>query len=209
MAILLFVIFLFCACSPLPRKELTLHYDSPAVYFEEALPLGNGSMGAMMYGDPLHERLSLNDITLWSGEPDKGPLLPDLVATGLDGDGTGTLQAIREALEQEDYRRADELQLRLQGHYSETYMPLGTLRLDYDSCAVSAYSRSLDIASAQATVSYERDGAVFSESCFVSAPDSVMVLQLRSEAPFSVRISLESLLPHNIISSPDGLAMDG
>ena len=74
------LLLLITACTAAHQQGLTLHYDRPASYFEEALPIGNGRLGAMVYGDPVHERLSLNDITLWTGEPDKGPEHPDLIA---------------------------------------------------------------------------------------------------------------------------------
>ena len=90
-------LLLVTACTGVPQRDLTLHYDRPATFFEEALPVGNGHLGAMVYGDPVHERLSLNDITLWTGEPDKGTEHPDLVALGLTGDGAEVLQAVREA----------------------------------------------------------------------------------------------------------------
>ena len=105
---------LLAGCREKPQ-ELLLHYSEPARYFEEALPLGNGRLGAMVYGRVTQEeRISLNDITLWTGEPDKGPEHPDLQMVGLTGSGTQALQAVREALEQEDYRKAEELQLGLQ-----------------------------------------------------------------------------------------------
>ena len=114
---------LLAACREKPQ-ELLLHYNQPAQFFEEALPLGNGQLGAMVYGNVTQEeRISLNDITLWTGEPDRGPEHPDLQMVGLTGSGAETLQAIREALEQEDYRKAEELQLGLQGHFTESYQP--------------------------------------------------------------------------------------
>ena len=57
------------AASGLQAGELKLKYDRPAKYFEEALVIGNGTLGAIVYGDEFGERLSLNEITLWSGEP--------------------------------------------------------------------------------------------------------------------------------------------
>ena len=60
------------SCAGESRTSLKLHYDKPAEYFEEALPLGNGRLGAMVYGGTSMDRISLNDITLWTGEPDKG-----------------------------------------------------------------------------------------------------------------------------------------
>ena len=70
-----------------------LHYDRPADYFEEALPIGNGWLGAMIYGGPQTDRLTLNDITLWTGEPttDKAP-----------EDAPEILAQIREALDEDD-----------------------------------------------------------------------------------------------------------
>ena len=141
---LLPLLLVLTACTGAPQRDLTLHYDRPASFFEEALPVGNGRLGAMVYGDPVHEHLSLNDITLWTGEPDKGTAHPDLVTLGLTGDGAEALKAVREALDNEDYAAAERLQRGLQGHFSESYMPLGTLRIDYDTCAVSAYERKLD-----------------------------------------------------------------
>ena len=114
------------------KKPLVLHYNRPATYFEEALPLGNGKLGALVYGGPVEDRISLNDITLWTGEPDRGADHPDyaVVETLTPwGQSAGWVEKIREALEEEDYRKADELQRHLQGHFSENYQPLGKLLL--------------------------------------------------------------------------------
>ena len=200
---------LVAACTAAPQQNLSLQYDRPAEYFEEALPVGNGRLGAMVYGNPVHERISLNDITLWSGEPDRGPAHPDLVTVGLTGDGAEALAAVREALDREDYAAAEQLQRGLQGHFSESYMPLGTLRIDYDSCAVQDYARTLDLSRAVATVSYLRDGAPFRSEVFASAPDSVIVLHFVSGKPLNARVRLETALPHEISSSEEGLTVDG
>ena len=206
---LLPLLLLAAACSAGPQRDMTLRYDRPAAYFEEALPVGNGRLGAMVYGDPVHEHISLNDITLWTGEPDKGPAHPDLVAVGLTGDGAEALKAVREALDREDYEAAERLQRGLQGHFSESYMPLGTLRIDYDSCAVENYTRTLDLSRAVATTSYLRDGALFRSEVFASAPDSVIVVHIVSEAPVSARVSLDTRLPHESSASDEGLVVDG
>ena len=200
---------LVAACTAAPQQNLSLQYDRPAEYFEEALPIGNGRLGAMVYGNPVYERISLNDITLWSGEPDRGPAHPDLVTVGLTGDGAEALAAVREALDREDYAAAEQLQRGLQGHFSESYMPLGTLRIDYDSCAVQDYARTLDLSRAVATVSYLRDGAPFRSEVFASAPDSVIVLHFVSGKPLNARVRLETALPHEISSSEEGLTVDG
>ena len=207
--ILLLLLLIAGACTKGQQRELILHYDHPAVFFEEALPVGNGRLGAMVYSDPVHERISLNDITLWTGEPDKGTEHPDIVALGLGGDGSEALRAIREALDNEDYVGAERLQRRLQGHFSESYMPLGTLHIDYDTCAVENYYRSLDLSSAVVTTSYLRDGNQFRSEVIASAPDSVIVVHFVSEVPVNARVSLETPLPHDLSASEDGLLMDG
>ena len=203
------LLLLLTACTGAPQRDLTLHYNHPATFFEEALPIGNGRLGAMVYGDPVHEHLSLNDITLWTGEPDKGTEHPDLVALGLTGDGAEALKAVREALDKEDYAAAEKLQRGLQGHFSESYMPLGTLRIDYDTGAVENYTRTLDLSRAVATTSYLRDGALFRSEVFASAPDSVIVVHIVSESPVNARVSLDTPLPHDLTASEDGLTVDG
>ena len=207
--ILPLLLLLTASCTAVPQRNLTLQYDRPAAFFEEALPVGNGRLGAMVYGNPVHEHLSLNDITLWTGEPDKGTEHPDIQALGLGGDGAEALKAVREALDQEDYAAAERLQRGLQGHFSESYMPLGTLRIDYDTCAVASYTRTLDLTRAVVTTSYLRDGALFRSEVFASAPDSVIVVHIVSENPVNARVSLDTPLPHETAVSDEGLTVDG
>ena len=198
------------ACTPVHKGNLTLHYDRPAEFFEEALPIGNGRIGAMVYGAASgEERLSLNDITLWSGEPDKGPEHPDMKMLGLTGDGVEALEAVREALSQEDYRTAERLQRGLQGHYSESYLPLGNLRIKYlDSEEVSDYERSLDISRAVAEVRCKKGGKPFEAEYWASAPDSVIVVRI-SANDIQADVVLDSQLSHSVESRDGQLVMDG
>ncbi|MCR5019235.1 MAG: glycoside hydrolase family 95 protein [Bacteroidales bacterium] len=178
-------------------QQLTLYYDRPAEFFEEALPIGNGRLGAMVYGNPREEKLSLNDITLWTGEPDRGPQHPDMVGRSYEG----AVDAVREALWREDYQTAEWLQLGLQGHYSETYQPLGTLTIRYRGDAeITDYRRVLDLNTATVTVSYKRNGKAFRAEYFASAPDSVIVVHLKSEAPFSADVLFDSPQPHETVN---------
>ena len=111
------VSLLFISCGMQSEQVLTLHYDKPATFFEEALPIGNGRLGAMIYGGTDEERISLNDITLWTGEPEPGPnhpdyeLFPEITPWG---EASAYINDIREALDAEDYHRADRLQRRVQ-----------------------------------------------------------------------------------------------
>ena len=202
----LFLLLLPCACS---HPSLTLHYDSPATCLEEALPLGNGRLGALLYGGTDEERISLNDITLWTGEPDRGATHPDL----LDGTGShaaGTIPLIREALAREDYREAERLQRQVQGHYSESYMPLGTLWIRHaGSAEVAGYRRELDLSTAVARTSYSRGGKAYAAEYFVSAPDSVIVVRMRAEGGLQARVRLDSPLPHTVVFQDGALVADG
>lgn len=209
---LLLFLGLASACSPSPEKPLKLHYNQPAGFFEETLPLGNGTLGALVYGGPETDRISLNDISLWTGEPDRGPEHPDygLVSTLTPWDEISSwLPRVREALDREDYPKADELQRKLQGHNSEMYQPLGQLEITYPEGEITDYYRELDLATATATIRYKRNGKAFQAQYFVSAPDSVVVIKLSSEAPIEASIRLSSALPHLTKADENALVSDG
>ena len=186
------------------NNPLTLHYDRPATFFEEALVIGNGNLGAIIYGGSTTDKIALNDLTLWTGEPDKQPTTPDAYKTIPD---------IRSALDKEDYRKADSLQRKIQGHYSENYQPLGNLVIDYldKDAEVTSYSRKLDISRAIATTKYKRNGQEYKTEYFASAPDSIIVIKITTKAPSGInaRLSFNSLLPHNIKADETGLNIEG
>ena len=215
-----------CRESAPAGTALKLWYDRPATYFEEALPLGNGRLGALVYGGVDEERISLNDITLWTGE---GETIPKDYETGSQlgkSDDGAWIPVIREALDAEDYRLADELQHHVQGHFSESYQPLGTLLITFGNegttagggqdvreaeyPSVTGYYRELDIAEATASVRFDRPDGRHERDYFVSAPDSVFVVRLRDEAGLNARVRLESLLPSEVHTVGDaGLEMCG
>ena len=203
------VLVLFALGCSRPTPELVLHYERPAAFFEEALPLGNGRLGAMIYGGTGEEKISLNDITLWTGEPDRGELHPD-IQTGIGAESTATLPLIRAALEREDYAEADRLQRKMQGHYSETYQPLGTLTIQHlDAGEVTAYRRQLDLSNAVASVSYSRGGKPYRADYFVSAPDSALIIHIQSKDGASLSISYDTPLPHLTAATDRLIVTDG
>lgn len=173
-------------------NELKLRYDRPAKYFEEALVIGNGSIGAIVYGDETGERLSLNDITLWSGEPRPKSYAPEAYKA---------IPEIRAALDREDYRGADSLSHKVQGFYTNNYMPLGTLHVDYLNRKVGegkGYRRELDIANSKASAGYTVNGYPVETEYFASAPDSVIMVRISTQDPAGMDavIWLDSQLPH-------------
>lgn len=170
----------------------TLWFDRPADFFEETLVIGNGRLGAVVYGGVQTDSLSLNDITLWSGEPLREVFNPD---------AHKAIPAIREALFAEDYKKADSLQYYVQGTYSQSYQPLGKLYIRYDEAPESDdYRRSLDLRSAEAQV----NAGGRTTTVFASSPDSVITVRIRSEKTFSATLSLASLLPVTVTSDADG-----
>ena len=184
----------------------TLNYNRPAVYFEEALPIGNGTMGGMVYGSTERERISLNDITLWTGEPcNMNVYSPD---------AHKTIPAIREALKQGNYREADRLQREVQGHFSQNYQPLGDLTIEFlDTLeAVSDYKRWLNIGNATAHTVWHRGTYQYAVEYFATHPDSGIVIRITTDHPKGIRarVSMGCQLPHLTTATFDGtLTVDG
>ncbi len=117
-----FVLVLLCSSQMLfSDSQMTLWYDQPAKFFEEALVLGNGRTGATVFGGVQSDQIYLNDATLWSG----GPVDPEA-----NPDVSNLIPLVREALAQEDYRTAERINQKIQGKFSESYSPLGTLFID-------------------------------------------------------------------------------
>ena len=184
----------------------TLHYDRPAEYFEEALVIGNGTMGGIVYGGTQCDRISLNDITLWTGEPCNMNIYSP--------DAHKTIPAIREALRRGDYRVADSLQHDVQGHFSQNYQPLGQLAIEYldTTGAVSNYRRWLDLADATAHTDYLRGGFRYTTEYFATHPDSGIVVRITTNNPRGIhaRFSLSCQLRHdNSVEGRSTLVTDG
>ena len=184
---------------------LRLHYDRPAQYFEEALVIGNGTMGGIVYGGAQCDRISLNDITLWTGEPCNMKVYSP--------EAYKTIPAIREALRQGDYRKADSLQRDVQGHFSQNYQPLGQLTIEYlDTAeAVSDYRRWLDITEATAHTEYRRGGCRYTTEYFATNPDSGIVVRITTDNPkgLRARFLMSCQLPHTTTALGRSIRTDG
>jgi len=201
---LIILVFLFLPLSA--QENLKLWYEQPAKLWEEALPIGNGHLGAMVFGGVENELIQLNEGTLWSGGPQKRNVNPEAYRY---------LAPIREALAKNDYQKATELCKRMQGHYTESFLPLGDLRIkqgfDSKSSPIN-YRRSLHLNEAVATTAFEIDGVKYIREIFASAPDSIMVIRIAASKPGRVTldIGLESLLKNSVIvQGKDMLLMNG
>src|SRR5258705_5956277 len=134
---------------PAPSNDLTLWYGKPTTQWIDALPIGNGRLGAMVFGGGedgafSKELLQFNEDTLWSGQP----------RDGNNRDSRTHLAAIRAAvLEQQNYHLADQLCRKMQGLFAESYQPLGNLRLDLTHSAHPKTSADSSISTPPASLS--------------------------------------------------------
>lgn len=187
------------------KQELQLKYDRPAEHFEETLILGNGTLGASVYGGVEHEKISLNDITLWTGEPELEVVEPEAYKF---------IPVVRELLAKEDYVGADAANYNIQGNGSEIYMPLGEIVIDFEypgGSDTASYQRTLNLRNATANVSYQRGNTQFTRHYFASAPDSVIVVRLTAtgDEKINAKLRLNCQLPHATSIANNALVNDG
>lgn len=198
-----FVLPLMCSAFILSAQEQILWYGQPAKYFEEALPIGNGRMGAMVYGGVHREKLSLNDITLWTGEP---------INPNNNPKAHEHLPKVRAALFNEDYAAADTLVRKLQGRFSESYAPLGNFWIDFKHQGEATnYKRQLDLSHSQVNISYTIDQTNFTRQIFASHPDQLIVIRLQSKGPDKLEftIHMNSLLEYQAKVNKQRIQMYG
>lgn len=178
---------------------LRLWFEASAAQWVDALPVGNGRLGGMVYGGgpdgrASHERIALNEDTLWSGMP----------RDGNNPDAKNHLMEVRRAiLEQADYHLADEICHKMQGKFAEAYQPLGELRVDLERGGrITGYRRELDLDEACARTRYSADGIVFEREVFVSAPDQVLVVRLTADKAGSIggKVSLSGALMRSVVA---------
>lgn len=183
------------------QPSMYLWYDKPAQYFEESLPIGNGKMGALLYGGTDTCLIQLNDITLWTGKP---------VNRNLDKDAHQWIPKIREALFNEDYQLADSLQLHVEGPNSQFYQPLGNIYLiDENKGAVSNYARILQLDDALVNERYMRGGKSLTREYFASHPDKLIAIRLRGEDDINCKIVMTAQVPHAVKAAGNQLTQTG
>lgn len=196
------ILFSFHSSSFAQQK---LWYKKPAVNWTEALPVGNGRLGAMIFGKVNEELIQLNESSLWSGGPVKHNINPD---------APKYLPQIRAALEKEDYEQAIALCKKMQGLFTDCYLPLGDLLIkqQFKDTNATAYYRELDIDNATATTTFTVDGINYTRKVFASAPDQVIVIRIDADKAKSINLQINSsslLRFTNSASSSDEITMKG
>jgi len=154
-----------------------LWYKKPAKVWTEALPVGNGRLGAMVFGNVQNELIQLNEGSLWTGGP---------VRTNVNPGAFENLQIVRDALLKEaDYVKAYAYTKKIQGYYSESFLPMADLFISqhFSDTMVSGYYRDLDISNAIATTRFTIGGIEYTRQIISSAPDQVIVIRFTASKP--------------------------
>jgi alpha-L-fucosidase 2 len=184
------------------ENTMELHYDRPSRNWNEALPLGNGRLGGMVFGGVEDERIQLNEDSLWSGFPRES----------FNPKARAALPGIRKLLAEKRWLEADALSHDLMGAFTESYLPMGDLRLHFVHGDIGLdYRRSLDIGRAAAEVGYRIGSVHYTREAFVSAPDQVLVLRLKADKPghLSLDARLDSKLRHHALADDGDLVLRG
>ena len=188
-------------------NDLRLWYHQPAQKWTEALPIGNGRLGAMVFGGVLDERIQFNEDTLWTGHPQDYA----------NADARQQLPVIRQLLAEGKNKEAGQLaKAKFLGNPSrqKAYQPFGDLRLHFTGHGdVTDYRRELDLDSAIASVSYRLGGVSFKREAFACYPDGVIVLRITADQPANVSFALKMDSPHTnsqtCAIAADTLALSG
>ena len=180
-----------------------LRYTKRAEFWEEALPLGNGRLGAMVFGGVSRERIQLNEDTLWAGEPS-------------DEEGYSireNIDAVRGLIREGKYAEATLKTDEMTGTHSvQPYETAGNVHLTFGGDdSAEAYERTLDISSAIAASRHRKDGVTYTRESFVSAPHQVAAMRLTANKPGSISftLSMDSVMQHRVSTEESSLTLTG
>ena len=192
--IFLFVCGTMISTSIQAQQNLKLTYNKPAQNWNEALPIGNGKLGAMVFGGATQEHLQLNEETIWAGEP----------GNNVPKNTFDSIQKIRKLLNEDQFQEAQNVSNRTYPrqapkdlNYGMPYQTMGDLFLDFKGHEnFKNYNRTLDIEKAVSTVSYEVNGVTYKREIFSSFVDNVIMIKLSSSKKGSLNFSINASTPH-------------
>ncbi|MEZ4686426.1 MAG: glycoside hydrolase family 95 protein, partial [Bacteroidia bacterium] len=190
-------LFISCAGGSKDNDEtnpMRLWYDRPADHWEEALPIGNGRLGAMIFGKTADETIQFNEETVWAGEPGNN-ILPEF---------KNDLPEIRRLIFEEKHEEAQQLAMQSlprhadsNNNYGMCYQPVGNVLLHFPGHdSAKNYRRELDIARAVSSLSYEIDGVRFKRELFSSLTDDVIVMRVSANKAGSIDCKIALDCPH-------------
>jgi alpha-L-fucosidase 2 len=205
-----FTVLVFASAAPVrgasnsDQRDMVLWYQQPATEWLEAMPLGNGMIGAMVFGGAPQERIALNESSFWSGRPH-------------DYDDTNAFQyfgQIRDLVFADKFQEAEKM---ANEHFwgipraQEAYQPIGDLLLSFGSTNFTDYRRELDMETGVAKVTYRSGDAIITREAFVSWPDRVLVVRISADKPGRISFGAQFRGPYleTSAASRDHLVMDG
>ncbi|MDX2068770.1 MAG: glycoside hydrolase family 95 protein [Haliscomenobacter sp.] len=191
-------VLLIPICVSAQNNTLQLWYDQPAKLWSEALPLGNGYMGAMVFGDPIREHLQLNEGTLYSGDP-RGTFTNINVRRAYP--------QVMELLKSKKYQEAQAIITKeWLGRNHQMYQPMSDLWLNFahDSSQIKGYKRSLDLNTATAHTEYKIGTTTYRRSYFASYPDHMVVLKISATGPDKINCTVQLSTPHQATAQQRG-----
>lgn len=195
--LILVSIFVFVQLSA--QDDLKLWYDKPASDWNSALPLGNGRLGAMVFGTPAVEHLQLNEETIWAGSPNSN-------AHKLED---GVLEKVRRLIFEEKYEEAQDLataKIMSPKNHGMPYQTMGDLFVSFPNHnKYTDYYRDLDISNAIASVSYKVDGVTYKREMFTSFTDQAIIVRLTADKPKSITCNVFLTTPQEKVER----AIDG
>ena len=195
------LLLFFCclACAETEKKEpLVLWYHEPAENWNEALPIGNGRAGAMVFGRVGTEQLQLNENTLYSGEP--STTFKDIRIT------PEMFEKVVGLMKAGKYDQASDLVCKhWLGRLHQYYQPFGDLFIENNKEGVIYdYRRELNISDAVARTVFEQNGVQYEREVFASHPDDVIILHMKSSTPDGLDLSLNFTSPHPTARQSEG-----
>ena len=194
--VLFFAIILSCTQQQPEKNLMKLWYDHPAQNWEEALPIGNGRLGAMIFGTPQNEHIQLNEETVWAGEP----------GNNRPSGFKEILPKVRKLIFEGKYKEAQDLTMtRMPRHapednnYGMPYQTVGDLWIEFSNQGeVKNYYRDLDITNAIGSVSYDADGVSYKREYLSTVINQVMTVRLTASQKGKISFTLKASSPHTV-----------
>ncbi|MDR2917296.1 MAG: glycoside hydrolase family 95 protein, partial [Tannerella sp.] len=192
---LLLVLLIVCfAQYPAAQENMKLWYDKPALDWNQALPLGNGRLGTMVFGTPSIERLQLNEETIWAGSPNSN-------AHKLE---EGVLEEVRRLIFEGKYVEAQDLataKIMSPTNHGMPYMLMGDLYISFPGHnKYTDYYRDLDISNAVAGVSYKVGDVTYKREIFTSFTDQAVIVKLTADKPQSITCNVFLTTPQEKVN---------
>lgn len=166
--------------------ELILWYNKPAAKFEEAIPIGNGRLGGMVYGEIAKDRISLNESTVWNGDP----------GNNNKGNAANYLADARNKIFANDAAGACAAARNMIGGWESSYQPVGNFYLEFTGQTATNYRRELDLKTAISKTQYSYNGVTYTREYFASYPDQTIVIRLTADQPGKVSYAVSMDCPH-------------